>query len=437
MFLTKKHLDRRTVLKGAGAVMGLPLLEAMIPAVSAQTSKQLKTCFIYTPHGVILDEWLPEETGANFNLSPILRPLEPYKDYVQVISGLSGRPNTVGSGHATASCTWMSSAVAKDTAGADVEAGKTIDQMIAEVSTDTVIPSIQLGIEDVGQMIGACDGTSSCGYINSISWADDNSPLPMEINPRTIFERMFGYGATTQERLTRTQTDISLLDSLRDATANLNSKLGVGDRARLNDFLDSVREVEQRIGRLETKMIEQGSNLQAAPVEIPELYEDHVNIQLEMIKLAFQTDTSHVASFMLSRELNQRTYPQIGVPEQHHGVSHHGYNPEREALHALINTYHVALMSNLVGMLQRTEDVDGSMLDNTLIMYGSGMGDGNVHSHNPRSNLIIGGGAGRLGQSQHIMHELAVPSANLLLSVLDIAGINVDSIGDSTGRIAI
>jgi hypothetical protein len=437
MFVTKKHLDRRTVLKGAGAVMGLPLLEAMIPAASAQTSRQLKTCFIYTPHGVILDEWLPSETGNNFSLSPILRPLEPYKDYVQVISGLAGRPNSVGSGHATASCTWLSSALAKDTSGADVEAGKTIDQYIADTKTDTVIPSIQLGIEDVSHMVGACDGTSSCGYINSISWKDDKSPLPMEINPRIIFERMFGYGATTEERLARTQTDISLLDSLRSSTANLNAKLGVGDRVRLNNFLESVREVEQRIGRLESKMIEQGSNLQSAPIEIPELYEDHVNLQLEMIRLAFQTDTSHVASLMLSRELNQRTYPQIGVPEQHHGISHHGYNEERMAQHAIINTYHVVLMSNLVGMLNEMQDVDGSMLDNTLIMYGSGMGDGNVHSHNPRSNLIIGGGAGKLGQSQHLMHEEAIPSANLLLSVLDVAGINLDSIGNSTGRIAI
>jgi len=432
-----KKLDRRTLLKGSGVALGLPMLSAMTPAFSSEAPRTLKTCFIYTPHGVILDNCIPEKTGQDFEFTPILKPLEKYSEHVRVVSGLAGRPNTVGSGHATASCTWLSSAVAKDTAGTDVEAGKTIDQMIAEVNTDTVIPSIELGIEDVSQMIGACDGTSSCSYINSISWKDDRSPQPMEINPRTIFERMFGYGSTAEERLNRTQTDISLLDSLRGSSQGLRNKLGVRDRVRLNDFLESVREVEQRVSKLEKRMSEQGSNYQAAPTEIPELYEDHVKLQFDMMRLALQTDTTRVVSFMMSRELNQRTYPQIGVPEQHHGVSHHGYNPEREALHSLINTYHVALMANFVGMLNEIEDVGGSMLDNTLIMYGSGMGDGNVHSHNPRSNLIIGGGAGRLGPSQHIMHEDAVPSANLLLSVLDVAGINLDSIGNSNGRVSV
>lgn len=446
MFITKKSLPRRTVLKGAGVTMGLPMLEAMIPAASAQNSAdpQLRFAAIYTPHGVILDEYVPTTEGSDYEMTQILKPLEPFRDQMQVFSNMKlNTANTTGSGHATSSCTWLSGAIAKDTSGADVEAGKTIDQMIADrIGQDTPLPSLELAIEDAGAMIGACDGTSSCGYINTISWAEATKPQPMEINPRVVFERMFGYGATTEERLVRAQTDKSLLDSIMVAAANMESRLGIRDQQRINDFLENVREVERRISNLEGRMREQGSNLSAAPVEIPELYDDHVRTQFELMALAFQTDTTRVSTMMLSRELNQRTYPQIGVPEQHHGVSHHGYNPEREALHALINTYHAKLVSDyLVAKLANIEDVNGSLLDNTVVLFGAGMGDGNVHSKDPLSNVVIGGGAGQLRSGHHtdVIAENgdSTPNTNLLLSILDVYGIHLDQLGHSNGRINI
>ena len=424
-------LNRRTMLKGAGATLALPILDAMIPLASAQTNPQFRAAFVYVPHGVILDEW---------NYDGILRPLKPYQNDVSIFRGMKLNTNNhAGSGHATSSATWLSGAVAKDTAGADIEAGKTIDQMIADkIRGDTVLPSMQLGIEDVSEMIGACDGTSSCAYINSISWDTDKSNLPMEINPRTLFERMFGYGATHEERLTRTSVDSSILDSIIESSATLGKKLGNQDRTRLGDFLESVREVEVRIANLENKLRTQGSNLSAAPIEVPELYDDHVRAMTDIMVLALQTDTSRVLSFMLSRELNQRTYPQIGVPEQHHGVSHHGYNPERQALHALINTYHVKLFTEgFVDRLANTPDIDGSLLDNTLIMYGAGMGDGNVHSKDPLSNLLVGGRNLGVQGGRDIdtvqPNGSSMPNSNLLRGMLEKFDIHLDELGHSTG----
>ena len=423
-------LDRRTVLRGAGISLSLPILDAMIPFAYAQPTITPRAVFAYVPHGVILDEW---------NYDGILKPLELHKSDVSIYRGMKlNTANTAGSGHATSSATWLSGAVAKDTAGADVSAGKTIDTMIADaIRGDTVLPSMQIGIEDISHMVGACDGTSSCAYINTISWQTDVNPLPMEINPRTLFERMFGYGATAEERIQRTAIDGSLLDSILESANRMRRTLGNSDANRLETYLDSVRAVEININNLEKKLKDSGSNLSVAPVEIPELYEDHVNIMTDIIHLGIQSDTSRVYSFMLSRELNQRTYPQIGVPEQHHGVSHHGYNPERQALHALINTYHVMLMTRLVDKLKNSEDIDGSLLDNTMIMYGAGMGDGNVHSKDPLSNLIIGGRnlgfVGGRDVDTTLDNGNSMPNTNLLLGVLSKFGIERDSLGHSTG----
>jgi hypothetical protein len=448
MFITKKHLARRTILKGAGAAMGLPLLEAMIPAASAQNAledPQLRAAFVYTPHGVELDEWVPKTQGADYEMSPILSSLEPYRDQLQIFSSMNlNKGNSIGSGHATSSCTWLSGALAKDTKGADVQAGTTIDQLIAQkISQDTPLPSLELAIEDAGHMIGVCDATASCGYLNTIAWSDDTSPLPMEINPRIVFERMFGYGSTTEERMQRIQTDKSLLDSIMQAAANMENKLGIRDQQRINDYLDNVREVERRIGQLERRMVDQGANLQTAPTEIPELYGEHVEAQFRLMALALQTDTTRVTSFMMSRELNQRTYPQIGVPDQHHGLSHHGDDDlEKIALSATLNAYHVDLfVEHFVNALANTEDANGSLLDNSMILFGSGMGKGNAHSKDPVSNFVLGGGAGQLMNGHHtdLIQEdgSSTPLTNVLLSMLDVAGVHLDSLGDSTGRVKI
>ncbi len=440
MFITKKHLDRRTFLHGmVGVGIALPLLDAMIPAAVAQAltaaNPQLRAAFVYTPHGVILSQWVPKTTGSGYEMTPILSPLEKYRDRMNVFSNLALNPkNTAGSGHASASATWLSSAVAKDTRGADVESGTTIDQMIAaKIGQDTPFPSMELGIEDTSNMVGVCDGTSSCGYLNTVSWRTPTTPLPMEINPRVVFERMFGDGSSPEQRALRAKTDRSLLDSVTKSAANLQKSLGGGDRARVSDYLDNVREVERRIANLEKRTSDVRLDIPDAPVEIPQVYEDHVNLMFDLQLLAFQTDMTRVSTFMMSRELNNRTYPQIGITDQHHSISHHGNKPEKVAQHAKINTYHVGLFAGFLDKLAKTSDGDGSLLDHTLLMYGSGMGEGNVHSHDPISNLLVGGATGRFKGGQHIESPHSTPMANLLLSVLHMSGIDAPSIGDSTG----
>jgi hypothetical protein len=442
MLIGKKHLSRRTFLRGAAGVgIGLPLLDAMIPAAVAQELTAARTPtrygFIYTPHGYILKQWTPDKVGANFDIKQILTPLAPFKERITVLSNLAMRPdNVAGSGHATSNSTYLNGALAKNTRGADVEAGTTIDQLIArEIGQDTPMPSLELAIEDNSSMVGICDGTSSCAYLDTLAWSSPTTPLPMQINPRVVFERMFGSGGTPEERAARARTDRSLLDAVFTSATKLKSGLGGGDRARLDDYLENLREVERRIGKLEQTASDTRLNVPDAPTEIPELYEDHVGIMFDLQHLAFQTDTTRVTTFMMSRELNSRTYPQIGVPGQHHAISHHGYKAEQEAQHAKINTYHVMLFARFVEKLRNTPDGDGSLLDHTLLLYGSGMGDGNVHSKDPISSLLVGGASGKLKGNRHIRMPAGTPHANLLASILNLAGIPSAHIGNGTGAI--
>ena len=446
MIITKKHLHRRTFLKGmAGVTVGLPLLESMIPALSAQSKvaakPQFRAAFVYTPHGVILDKWVPKTTGAGYEMTPILKPLEAFRDRFIVLSNLAeNKGRQAGSGHASSSATWLSGAICKDTSGEDVHAGTTIDQMIAsKIGQDTPIPSMELGIEDVSNMVGQCDGTSSCAYLNTMSWRTDTTPLPAEINPRVVFERMFGDGSSAAERYARIQDDRSLLDSITKAASKLQSKVGAQDRTRISDYLDNLREIERRIGQVEKRNTDMTLSVPDAPVDIPELYEDHVGLMFDLQVVAFQADVTRISTFMMSRELNSRTYPQIGVPDQHHSVSHHQYNPVQMEKHQKINTYHVQLFSKFLDKMQNSQDGEGSLLDHTMILYGSGMGDGNVHSHDPISVLLGGGAAGQLkGKTgRHIQNEKGTPMANLLLAMMDIAGTPIDSIGDSTSKLAL
>jgi hypothetical protein len=442
MLIGKKRLSRRTFLRGAAGVgIGLPLLDAMIPAAVAQSSNVPPTRygFVYTPHGYILKQWVPDAVGTNMDLKQILTPLAPFRDQVTILSNLAMRPdNVAGSGHATSNSTYLNGAVAKNTRGADVEAGTTIDQIIArEVGRDTPLPSLELAIEDNSNMVGICDGTSSCTYLDTLAWSSPTTPLPMQINPRVVFEQLFGSGGTPEERAARARTDRSLLDAVLNSAGKLKTSLGGQDRARLDDYLESLREVERRIGKLEQTATDTRLNVPDAPTDIPELYEDHVGLMFDLQHLAFQTDTTRVTTFMMSRELNNRTYPQIGVPGQHHAISHHGYKPEQEAQHAKINAYHVLLFSRFLEKMRGTQDGDGSLLDHTLLLYGSGMGDGNVHSKDPISSLLVGGASGRLAGNRHIRVPDHTPHANLLVSILDLAGVPVEQIGNSTDTIAL
>ncbi len=440
MIITKKQLHRRTFLRGmAGVTIGLPLLDAMVPALKAAPASQFRAGFFYTPHGVILDKWVPKETGAGYEMTPILQPIAAHRDRFTILSNLAeNKGKQIGAGHASSSATWLSCAEAKDTSGEDVRAGKTIDQMIAEkIGQDTPIPSLELGIEDVSNMVGLCDGTSSCAYLNTMSWRTDTMPLPAEINPRVVFERMFGDGSSAAERYARLQDDRSLLDSISASAKKLQGNLGAQDKNRISDYLDNLREIERRIAQVERRNTDAQLAVPDAPVDVPELYPAHVSLMFDLQLVAFQADITRVTTFMLSRELNQRTYPQIGVPDQHHSVSHHRYNPAEMEKHQKINTYHVSLFNKFLDKMASTKDGDGTLMDHTMMLFGSGMGDGNTHSHDPISVLVVGGANGQHKGGKHLQFEPHTSMGNLLLPMLAMAGIEKDNIGDSTGKIAL
>jgi len=444
MIITRKHLPRRTFLRSlAGTAVALPLLDSMIPALTAQTKTaakpQFRAAFIYTPHGVILDQWVPKTTGADYEMTAILKPIESFRNRFLILSNLAeNKGKQAGSGHASSSATWLSAAVTKDTQGEDVQAGTTIDQMIArKIGQDTPIPSLELGIEDVSNMIGICDATSSCAYLNTMSWSTPTTPLPAEINPKVVFERMFGDGSSAAKRFERLQDDRSLLDDITGSARDLQKNLSAQDKNRITDYLDNLREIERRISQVEKRNTDQQLSVPNAPIDIPETYEDHVGLMFDLQVVAFQADITRVSTFMMSRELNNRTYPYIGVPEQHHSISHHQYDPLKMAQHQKINTYHVQLYSKFLTKMQETKDGDGSLLDHSMILYGSGMGDGNVHSHDPISVLLGGGAIGQIKGGRHIQNPKGTSMGNLLLPMLEIAGIQQDKIGDSTGRISL
>ena len=438
--VTKKHLPRRTFLRGmAGAAIALPLLESMVPALRSAVKGQFRAAFIYTPHGVILDQWVPARTGADYEMTPILTPLADFRDRFTILSNLAeNKAKQAGSGHASASSTWLNCAVAKDTQGEDVQAGTTIDQMIArKIGQDTPMPSIELGIEDVSNMIGLCDGTLSCAYLNTMSWSTPTTPLPAEINPRIVFERMFGDGSSSKQRFQRLEDDRSLLDDITESARSLQGKVSASDKTRISDYLENLREIERRIAQVEKRNQDEQLAVPEAPVDIPGTYEEHVNLMFDLQVVAFQADITRVSTFMMSRELNNRTYPQIGVPEQHHSISHHQYDPAKMAQHQKINTYHVKLFNRFMDRMNNSQDGDGTLLDRTMILYGSGMGDGNVHSHDPISVLLAGGANPGLRGGKHNQYEKHTSTGNLLLTMLEMSGIEQDSIGDSTGKLAL
>jgi hypothetical protein len=439
MFITRKSLPRRTFLRSAGATLALPLLESMIPAATAlaQTagSPQRRLGFVYIPHGVIMDDWTPKGTAAGFELPPILKPLEPFRDSLVVVSNLSAPPSN-GS-HATASGGWLTGTSPKRTDGPDFRAGTTIDQLVAKaIGQDTTFPSLEVATEDFTGLVGACDPGYSCAYMNTLNWQTPTTPLPMEINPRSLFDRMFGGGNTREERLARMRTDRSILDLVRADLADLESDLGATDRARLDEYLGHVREVERRIQRTEQQADTQ-LGVPSAPVGVPELFEEHVAVLFELLALAYEADLSRVFTFMMAREVSQRTYPQIGVTEPHHSISHHGNKPDKIAGHAKINLYHMQLFARFLERLRTTRDGDGSLLDHSLIVYGSGMSNGNGHTPSPLPFAVIGKAAGRIKGDRHLVAQDQTPAANVLLDIAGKFGLPLDAFGISTGRFEI
>jgi hypothetical protein len=443
MLVTKKHLPRRTFLRGLmGTSVALPLLDAMVPALSAATTTAPKTRmgFVYVPHGAVMDKWTPATEGANFEFTQILKPLEPFRDRLTIVTGLANKAaesqGDGGGDHARSAPSYLSGIHPLRTEGENVRAGTTIDQFAAQrISQDTPLPSLELGIEDTG-LVGVCDVGYSCAYMNSIAWRTPTQPLPMEINPRVVFERLFGDGSNATERLARKQEDRSILDSITGEVSHLETGLGQGDRTRIGDYLDNVREIERRIQMAE-KRASLNVNVPETPIGVPESFEEHAKLMFELQVLAYQAEITRVSTFMIARDLSQRTFPQIGVPEPHHSVSHHGNNPVMIAKLAKINNYHVTLLAYFLDRLRSTHDGDGNLLDHSIILYGSSMSNPNEHNHFPLPLLVAGGGCGKVQGNRHLKFPERTSMSNLLLAMIEKVGVERPTLGDSTGVLTI
>jgi hypothetical protein len=439
MFIHKTSLPRRRILRGMGAALALPLLDAMVPALTptvrtAAAPRKRLGC-VYIPHGAIMDRWTPATEGAGFEFTPILTPLEPFRDRLNVITNLTRPEKGVDTNHAGAPASWLAGVPPKRTAGPDYELGITLDQVIARrIGQETTFPSIELATEDFTGLVGDCAPGFSCAYMNTLSWQSETAPLPMEINPRVVFERLFGGGGTRADRLARMRTDLSLLDFVAGDLRDVRSGIGARDRVRLDQYLDHVREIERRIQHAE-RQAESLLAVPNAPVGVPESFEEHVTLLFDLLAVAYEADLTRVFTFMLGRELSQRTYPNIGVTEPHHSISHHGNRPPAIEGHAKVNTYHLTLFARFVERLRATPDGDGSLLDHSLILYGSGMGNGNVHSADLLPTLLVGGAAGSVKGGRHIVAGALTPNADLLISMAEAFDVGLERFGGNTGRI--
>ena len=434
MFVSKRSLSRRTFIRGAGAALALPLLDAMTPALHAAEGPRRRLGFVYVPNGVIVDQFVPAKEGADFEISTILKPLESFKDKLVVVSNLVRAE--ANNNHAVSSGCWLTGVRPKRTDGPDFRIGTSIDQIVArQIGQDSTFPSIEVATEDFSGLLGACDPGYSCAYMNTLNWQTPTSPLPMEINPRVVFERLFGGGATAEERLARMSSDRSILDFVVGDLKDLGAGLGAHDRRRLNEYLDNVREVERRIQRAEAQA-QSRPDVPPEPVGVPETFDEHVALMFDLLALAWQADLTRVFTFMVAREVSQRTYPALGLTEPHHAISHHGGRAEQMVKHTKLNVFHVTLFARFIERLHSTPDGDGSLLDHALIAYGPGMSDGNGHTGGPIPMALIGG-AGSVRGNRHIKTPQGTPMANVWLDVSQKFGVEHKTFGVSTGTIGL
>ena len=447
MIISNKAIPRRTVLRGLGASLALPLLDSMIPAfgtaASAATKPVRRFGVVYVPNGMVMKSWTPEAEGADFELTPIMKPLEPFRKDVLVLSGLSSMPPVGGltgaaSGvHARASTRFLTDVPPRRGQGMEIEAGVSVDQLAAkELGQQTQLASLELALEG-RDLAGSCDVGYSCAYTNTISWRSATTPLPMENDPRAVFERLFGDSGSTDPaaRLARIKADRSILDAVTERVARLQKRIGARDRAKLGEYLEAVRDVERRIHRAEEQSSQELPRVDQ-PAGVPATFEEHARLMFDLQVLAYQTDLTRVITIMLGRELSSRTYPQIGVSEAHHPISHHLNDAAKLASLAKINTHHLNQFAYYLEKLRSTPDGDGSLLDHTIIVYGAGMADSNQHAPSGLPVLLVGGGAGALKGGRHIKYKLDTPLANLHLTILDKLEVpTVERIGDSTGRV--
>ncbi len=445
MIVTKKTLDRRTILRGLGATVALPLLDAMVPALSAATqtaaSPVPRLGFFYAPNGMFLPNFHPAgDGGKNFLLTPILQPMEAYRDQMVVLSGLSNygvvSPNEGGGVHTRAHGGWLNGILPKRTEGADLRAGKTIDQYAADtLGAETSLRSLELTTEDNYQ-VGNCENGYSCAYLNSTSWRTDTTPLPHERDPRVVFQRMFGDGGSVEARLQQMRTDRSILDSVTESIGRLGRRLGLADRVMVDDYLDAVRDVEQRIQRAERSNATTPLPDFAQPAGVPENYDEHVRLLFDLLVLGYQADVTRVSCMQLARGLSGRTYPDVGVPEGHHTVSHHQLDPHNIEQYTKINIHQMTLFSEFIEKMRNTPDGDGTLLDHSIMLYGTGMGDGDHHTPYNLPITLVGGGCGTLEGGRHLKYALHTPFMNLGVSLLEKVGVQVDQISDSTGTLS-
>jgi hypothetical protein len=437
MFITKKRIPRRSFLKGAGTGIALPLLDAMLPAMAAEPEAVTRYSFVHVPHGASPGYWQPGATGRDWTLSPILQPLAPFKDQITVISGTDHRmatslsPDESAGDHSRTAAVFLSGAHPKRTEGQDIECGTTIDQVLArKIGQTTPLQSLELCVEDVGSL-GVCGVGYSCAYTNTIAWSSPTSPLPMERNPQVVFERLFGDGGTPAERAARKREDRSILDSIVQDVSRLKRGLGPSDLARLDDYLTDLREIERRIA-----LAEQTAMVDADRPETTELpFQAHVELMFDLQALAFRADVTRVATIMLSRDLSAAVYPESGVPDAYHALSHHQDDPTRMERFAKLNAYHVLVSTYLLDKLRSTPDLGGSLLDNSVVLYGSPMGNSNLHDHNDLPVFIAGSGAGKYTGNRHIRTPEGTPMANLFMAMAAKEGVELESFGDSTGTL--
>jgi hypothetical protein len=439
-FLTRKHLSRRTMLRGVGVSLGLPLLDSMIPAQTplaktAAASKSRLSC-IYVPHGATMDKWTPTADGRAFEFTEILSPLEKFRDRVSIVSNLAhpaagGVGSDAGADHARSAAVFLSGVHPEQ---GSIHVGATIDQIAAQrIGQDTPIPSIELSIEEVAL---SCGSGYACAYSNTISWKTPTTPLPMENNPQVVFEKLFGDGSNNADRLARKQQSRSLLDSVMEQVASLQKDLPASDRTRLGEYLDDVREIERRIQKAENQ-VPADLKLPEAPVGVPESFDEHFKIMYDLQVLAFRAEITRIATLMYARDTSGAVYPQSGIRDGFHVASHHSNNRANMDKFALINKYHVEMLAYFLDKLKSTPDGDGNLLDHSMVLYGSSMSNGNQHDHDPLPVILAGGASGQLNGGRHMTYAPHTPMSNLLLSMLDKLGIQADKHGDSTGKLDI
>ena len=445
MFITQKHLSRRAMLRGVGAAVALPFLDSMVPAATALQNTAAKPLprlgVVYLPNGMNMAEWMPSGDGTAFEFSPILEPLTGFRDRLLVLSGMcnqlaDAQAGEGGGDHSRGQAAFLTGAHAKKVQGGDAEVGISMDQIAAQtLGADTQLASLELALEQ-NDIVGGCEFGLSCAYSSTIAWRNATTPLPMEADPRAVFERLFGAADSTdaRARAARLRRNQSVLDSVTEQLARLNQRLGPVDRAKVTEYVDAVRDVERRI-----QMAEKQSTVELPSIEqpagVPASFEAYGKVMFDLMALAFQTDLTRVSTFLVGREQSGRTYPEIGVPEAHHPISHHAGNPGQLAKLAKVNRFHVTLFAHFLDRLRSTPDGDGSLLDHSIILYGAGISDSNMHLHHDLPILVAGGGAGRIKGGQHLRLEKHTPLANLHVSLLEKLDVPIERLGDSNGRV--